>query len=238
MYFAALDQLVANFARHVGRNREPDTDVATRWRQDLRVDPDQFAARVDERAARVPRLMAASVCRKSSKLPSLNPVRRPLALMMPEVTVWPTPSGLPTASTTSPTRTLSESPSGRTVILAASDLQNGKSLGGIAADRAWPDASCPRSLDLDVLGAIDHVVVREDVAVFRHDNAGAQPALHLSEAEAACRTRRAEELAKHRIVEKWETAAARGHGARNGSLRRRAQHGPRCQRKIAGRRAT
>ena len=39
--------------RHVGRNREADADVAARGRQDLRVDADQLAARVDQRAAGV-----------------------------------------------------------------------------------------------------------------------------------------------------------------------------------------
>src|ERR1051326_5281979 len=39
--------------------------------------------------------MAASVCKKSSKLPSLSPVALPLALMMPAVTVSPIPIGLP-----------------------------------------------------------------------------------------------------------------------------------------------
>jgi uncharacterized Ntn-hydrolase superfamily protein len=62
----------------------------------------------------LPWLIGASVCRKSSKLPSPSPVARPFALMIPIVTVCPTPIGLPTASTTSPTRTWSELPSGST----------------------------------------------------------------------------------------------------------------------------
>ena len=53
----------------------------------------------------LPWLMGASVWMKSSKLPSPEPVARPLALTMPMVTVWPTPSGLPKARATSPTRT-------------------------------------------------------------------------------------------------------------------------------------
>ena len=72
----------------------------------------------------LPWLIGASVCRKSSKLPSPRPVARPLALTMPIVTVWPTPSGLPTASTTSPTRIASESPIGSTGRLAALDLDH------------------------------------------------------------------------------------------------------------------
>ena len=57
----------------------------------------------------LPGLMAASVCRKSSKGPW--PIERPLALMMPAVTVCWRPKGEPMASTQSPTFILSESPS-------------------------------------------------------------------------------------------------------------------------------
>src|SRR5262245_2751715 len=55
-----------------------------------------------------PGLMAASVCRKSSKGPC--PIERPLALMMPAVTVCCRPKGDPMARTQSPTFILSESP--------------------------------------------------------------------------------------------------------------------------------
>src|SRR5262245_576263 len=56
----------------------------------------------------LPGLMAASVWRKSSKGPW--PIERPLALMMPAVTVCCRPNGEPIASTQSPTLILSESP--------------------------------------------------------------------------------------------------------------------------------
>ena len=56
-------------------------------------------------------------------------VARPLALTMPIVTVWPTPSGLPTASTTSPTRTASESPSASVCRLVPSTFSTARSLG-------------------------------------------------------------------------------------------------------------
>src|SRR5438876_497790 len=46
-------QLIHHVLRHVRRNREADADVAVVAREDLRVDPDQLALRVDERAARV-----------------------------------------------------------------------------------------------------------------------------------------------------------------------------------------
>jgi len=49
----------------------------------------------------LPGLMAASVWMKFSNVLMPSPVR-PSALTMPLVTVWPTPNGLPIASTTSP----------------------------------------------------------------------------------------------------------------------------------------
>src|SRR5262249_30543307 len=50
---AALPQLVHDVPRHVRGNREADADVAVRVRQDLRVDSDELALRVHERAAGV-----------------------------------------------------------------------------------------------------------------------------------------------------------------------------------------
>src|SRR6185295_2651794 len=98
---AVLAQVVHHVLRHVRRNREADADVRVHRRQHLGVDADHFALRVHERAAGV------------------AVVDRPVALTMPIVTVWPTPSGLPIASTTSPICELSELPSGATGRLAA-----------------------------------------------------------------------------------------------------------------------
>src|SRR5215469_15622795 len=77
----------------------------------------------------LPLLMGASVWRKSSKLPLLSPVARCLALMIPEVTVSPTPNGFPTARQTSPTRTPSELPSSNTGKPVALILSTARSLG-------------------------------------------------------------------------------------------------------------
>ena len=67
--------------------------------------PDMFTSGPPE----LPGLIAASVWRKSSNGPW--PIERPLALMMPAVTVCCRPKGEPMASTQSPTFILSESPS-------------------------------------------------------------------------------------------------------------------------------
>ena len=77
----------------------------------------------------LPRLIGASVCRKSSNDPSLRPVRRPFAEIMPDVTDCPMPSGLPIARTMSPTRTVSELPSVRNGRFAASIFKTARSLG-------------------------------------------------------------------------------------------------------------
>ena len=56
----------------------------------------------------LPRLMGASICKKSTIVPPWR--SRPRAETMPAVTEPPRPNGLPTARTQSPTRTRSESP--------------------------------------------------------------------------------------------------------------------------------
>ncbi|OGT96272.1 MAG: hypothetical protein A3I79_00700 [Gemmatimonadetes bacterium RIFCSPLOWO2_02_FULL_71_11] len=83
----------------------------------------------------LPGLIAASVWMKSwiayRAFSSTSPSsRRPLALMMPAVTVKVKPSGLPTASTQSPIRTWSELP--KTIVgrLAASILMTATSVLG------------------------------------------------------------------------------------------------------------
>ena len=53
MHAAVGHELVHHVLRHVRRHREADADVAARRRQDLRVDADQLARGVHERAAGV-----------------------------------------------------------------------------------------------------------------------------------------------------------------------------------------
>jgi hypothetical protein len=77
----------------------------------------------------LPGLIAASVWMKFSKvlMPSWL---RPSALTMPEVTVWPTPKGLPTASTWSPTCSASELPSVSTGSRSSAILRMARSVSG------------------------------------------------------------------------------------------------------------
>src|ERR1700747_3248806 len=65
-------------------------------------------ARLNMGPPELPRLIDASVCKKSSYGPEW--ISRAVAEMIPEVTVPPRPKGLPIASTQSPTRALEESP--------------------------------------------------------------------------------------------------------------------------------
>ena len=77
----------------------------------------------------LPGLMAASVWMKFSKvlMPSWL---RPSALTMPLVTVWPTPKGLPIASTWSPTCKASEFPMTITGSLSRPIFSTARSVSG------------------------------------------------------------------------------------------------------------
>ncbi|MNT30923.1 hypothetical protein D3C72_1667400 [compost metagenome] len=77
----------------------------------------------------LPGLMAASVWMKFSKVLMPSSLL-PSALMMPLVTVWPTPKGLPMASTWSPTSTDSELPSTITGSLSSVILRMARSVSG------------------------------------------------------------------------------------------------------------
>ena len=64
--------------------------------------PSRLPATSTSAPPELPGLIAASVWMKFSKV-LMPSALRPSALTIPEVTVWPTPNGLPIASTTSPT---------------------------------------------------------------------------------------------------------------------------------------
>ena len=71
--------------------------------------------------------------------------------MMPDVTVCPMPSGLPTASTTSPDAHLIGVPERQYVVLAAPDLKNRKIARRIASDELGLLDLALSELDFDVL---------------------------------------------------------------------------------------
>ena len=77
----------------------------------------------------LPGLIDASVWMKSSKRSMPSP-ERPSAETMPEVTVWPSPNGLPIAIEKSPTRSASESAQGSSVRPSASMRSTATSASG------------------------------------------------------------------------------------------------------------
>ena len=100
---------------------------------------------------------------------------RSRAETMPAVTVPPRPNGLPIASTQSPTRGLSESPnwtagSGLSVLTFSSAMS-------VLASRPTTFAFSVRVVVQDhgdLVGAVDHVVVGDDVAGRIDDEARAE----------------------------------------------------------------
>ena len=81
--------------------------------------PTSLPSRSTSAPPELPGLIEASVWMKFWK-PTPGTLLRPTAETMPEVTVWPTPNGFPTATTKSPTRSASLSASGIAVRLSAS----------------------------------------------------------------------------------------------------------------------
>ena len=139
-----VDQLPHDVLRHADGDREADADVAAGGREDLRVDADQLAAACSTSAPpELPWLIGASVWMKSSKCRRRRRSRGPCALTMPIVTVWPTPSGLPIASTTSPTRTGRSRRTARVGRPVAVDLEHREVARRVGADDASP-RSCGR----------------------------------------------------------------------------------------------
>ena len=173
---------------------------------------------------------------------------------MPIVTVWPTPSGLPTASTTSPTRTASESPSVSVCRLVPSIFSDRQIARLIRADDLGLEAAAVGQLDVHLLGAVDDVVVGQDVAVGPDDDAGAQTAFtplgHLPAAPALPELV-AEELTQSfgKFLADVANAPLRANrhdgrrhlldhsGIRSGRERRRRRRGGGCHWRRGGRRA-
>ena len=116
--------------------------------------------------------MAASVWMKSSNV--ATPSERVVALTMPCVTVCDRPTGLPMASTTSPTRSRSERPERRHRQVLEVDAQHGEVRIGIAPDDAGVRNALVRELHPDGVGVRDDVMVRHDVAVVVDDDPGAE----------------------------------------------------------------
>ena len=153
----------------------------------------------------LPKLMAASVWMKSSKV-AMPSCSRPVALTMPCVTVCESPIGSPIASTTSPARRRSERPKVTTGSGVKIDLQNGQVRVRVAADDVRIRHAAVGELHLDRVGIGDHMIVGDDVAAAVDDDAGAQAAL---DALPVARQEIAEQLLPDR-----RARCARSRGAR------------------------
>ena len=133
-------------ARLVG-NREAQADVAGhRCRCGLKLAvlmPTSSPCRLTSAPPELPGLIEASVWMKFWKPRPRRPLR-PTAETMPEVTVWPMPNGLPTATTKSPTRSASESASGSAVRLRRGDAHQGHVGVGVGADELGLEACARR----------------------------------------------------------------------------------------------
>ena len=88
------------------------------------------------------------------------------ALTMPAVAVLRSPNGLPIATTGSPTRTASELPNASGARPGASTRRAPRCRWRVAADDRRAQRVLVREADLDPVGALDHVVVGDDVAGF------------------------------------------------------------------------
>ena len=128
----------------------------------------------------LPGLMAASVWMKKPR--SVMPTWvRATAETMPLVTVWPTPKGLPMASTRSPTSMPSESASKASVgkLLALGiDAQHGQIGALVMGHDSGLELAPVAKHDGDILGAVHHMLVGDDQAVGGDDDAGAERILY------------------------------------------------------------
>ena len=125
---------------------------------------------------------------------------RASAEMMPWVTVWPTPNGLPIASTTSPTCSSSElaKSSVGNFSPAVLDAQHREIRAAVLQHDLGLELALVGERDLDLVGALDDVVVGDDQAGRIDDHARAERALHLL---AGCCAGHAEEAAEDRVVQ-------------------------------------
>ena len=164
---ALRDEVGEHAAHHVHGDREADALDAEVLGDDGRVDADERAAGIHQRAAGVADVDRRVGLDEVLEAPRRPSCWRPVALTMPCVTVWDRPMGLPMASTTSPTRSRSERPSGATGSERRPMRSTARSVSGIAADDGRIRAAPVGELYVDRVGVRDDVVVRDDVALRR-----------------------------------------------------------------------
>ena len=167
--------------------------VVARAAGDRAVDADHLAADVDERAARVAgvdrRVGLDEVGDRVAVAGSRPGSGRPFALMMPAVTVKSRPSGIADRHDPLARRArLLSSPSGATGRLVPSILITATSVVGSRPITFAVEDALVEQRHRHLVGVGDDVVVREDVAVLRHDEAGAARLLRLARCWGAARS--------------------------------------------------
>ena len=150
----------------------------------------------------LPGLIAASVWMKKPK--SEMPIcERASAETMPLVVVWPTPNGLPMASTRSPTSSASELPIGiDRERIRRLDLEHGEVEGLVLEQQLALEFAAVGRRDLHRVGIADHVEIGDDDAGRIDQHAGAQRLLQARRHLAV-----AEELLEERIAREWRARA-------------------------------
>ena len=175
--------------------------------------PSSSPCRFTSAPPELPWLIGASVCRKSWKLPSPVPVVRPLALMMPEVTVWPDAERVADGQHHVAHARLVRIGERHRAQPGGLHLQHRQVARRVVANDRRGQHAAIRQLHFDAIGAVHHMVVGQDVAVGVDDDAGAKPFLarraHAA-AEAALVELAAEELTETGIGKRQR----RGRGLR------------------------
>ena len=141
---------------------------------------------------------------------------RALALRMPALTLEARPNGLPMATTQSPTRTASESPSltNGQVVRRRLELDERDVGQRVGAEHLGLERAPVVEADADVERALDHVVVGEDVAAGIDDEPAARALANLGPVPAAATEELLERIvaaassALHREVTSTLTTAA------------------------------
>src|SRR5581483_2361490 len=190
--------------RHLGRNREADADVASVRRQNLRVDPDQLAARVHQRPARVALVNGRIGLEEVLEAAAAHDIGR--------AALGANDAGRHRFADAEriPHGKANISDAHRVGIaelqhwhVAFVDFQNRQVARGIRANYSRRIRGVADEVYFDVLSAVDYVMVGKDVPISAHDYTRTQGALHFV---ILARPRRAtaEELLEERVVEKRE----------------------------------
>ena len=172
--FALRPQLLHDVLRHVRRNGEADADIAAGLRQNLRVDADELSARVHQRAARIPvidwrvgleKILVAAVANAGG--PSLAaddahgdslPDAERVAHGQHDIADLHL-VGIAESNGLQP---------------RAVHLEQGQVARLVRADQLCRQRSAVAGFDLDLIGAVHDMEVRENVAVGRRDDARAE----------------------------------------------------------------